>query len=128
MIKAVWQPGREVGVIVVHCTEVDNLASSECCGLLRHTSLAASPPCWAGCSAEPAEMDAGAILSEGSIRQEAPTDTKCGVGLKSAFLALGVEKEEMVRVAQDECHALSLRAWLCHKHSGAGGCPATAAG
>lgn len=35
------------------------------------------------------------FLSEGSIGQEAPTDTKCGVGCKICILALGVKKEEI---------------------------------
>jgi len=66
----------------VHGAGEANLASGERRGLAAHAGLAGGPPCRVGCSARPAEMDAAAILSEGSIRQEALTDAKCGVGCK----------------------------------------------
>lgn len=106
--KATQQSVREVGAIVVHWTEVANPTSGEWCGHHSHASLAESSSYWVGCSAKPSEMDARAILSEGSNRQEAPTNAKCGVGCKICMLALGVKKRRQTRVAQDESH---ISAW-----------------
>lgn len=117
-VKAARQPAGEGGAIVVHCTGAADLAPGERCGLTTHTSAAESPPCWVGCSAKPSGMDAGAVLSEGSTRQEAPTDAKCGVGCKICVLAPGVRKSREVRGARDGSHIPSLGACLCCKHTG----------
>lgn len=86
-------PG-EVCATVVPCRGAVSLALGEWCGLTSHAGLGERPLCQAGGSAKPAEMDAGAILPEVSVRLGA----KCGVGCEMCILAHKVKKRRQVEL------------------------------